>query len=64
MSNAVLKHESEAVVQPDPKAALEAALLRASQVSAVSRTLLDLISKDEWASMDARADNINVFDPD
>jgi len=64
MSNVLMRHDIEDVVQPDPKAALEAALLRASQVPTSSRSILDLISKDDWEKMDCTGHNVNVFDPD
>lgn len=51
-------------VQLDVKDALSAALLRAAEAGCPKDSLISRISKDEWAAMDATAENILVFDPE
>jgi hypothetical protein len=65
MASAMLKaHDHVDAMQLDIKDALSAALLRATEAGCPKNSLLSLISKEEWASMDARAENILVFDPE
>lgn len=58
MTSALRKQVALAVTLPDTRAAVEAAHVRASQVTKNTSTILDLISKSEWDQMDARNDNI------
>lgn len=55
---------SEDAVQLDVQEAISAAILRAEAVPAKQRSILDLITKEEWIAMDASSDNILVFDPE
>lgn len=54
----------EGAVQHDMKDALAAAISRAAEVGCPKKTLVSMISKNDWASMEARTDNILVSDPD
>lgn len=64
MGNAVFKDELEGdAVQLDVRDALSAALQRAESVAPSSK-VLDMISSEEWKTMDASKDNILVFDPE
>jgi hypothetical protein len=51
-------------VQLDVKDALSAAFLRATEAGCPKNSLFSLISKEDWASMDATTENILVFDPE
>lgn len=55
---------SEDAVQLDVMDAISAAILRAELVPAKHRSILDMITKEEWVAMDAAAENILVFDPE
>lgn len=55
---------SEDAVQLDVMEAFSAAILRAEAVSANQRSILDMITKEEWVAMDTTSDNILVFDPE
>lgn len=65
MSSALLKaHDHVDAVQLDVKDALSAALLRATEAGCMKVSLISHISKKDWTSMDAKAENILVFDPE
>lgn len=65
MASALLKaHDHVDAVQLDVKDALSAALLRATEAGCPKNSLFSLISKEDWASMDATTENILVFDPE
>lgn len=65
MASALMKPTPHAgTVKLDITDALSAAISRAAEVGCPKKTLVSMISKAEWASMDATAENILVFDPE
>ena len=65
MASALMKPTSYVgTMQLDITDALSAAISRAAEVGCPKKTLVSSISKVDWASMDAGADNILVFDPE
>lgn len=63
MANALKKSTSHVgTLQLDVTDALSAALSRATEVGCPKKSVVSMISKADWASMDARADNILVSD--
>jgi hypothetical protein len=65
MANALKKPDFiDASVTLDVNDALQAAIVRAMEVGAPERTIMDYISKDEWQNMDSSHDQICVFDPE
>lgn len=63
MGNAIRKEQNHDAIQLDLREALSAALQRAEEVPA-GETILDMISSEDWKSMDERDSNIIVFDPE
>jgi len=63
MGNAVKKELDHDAIQLDVREALSAALERADEVPS-GATILDMISTEEWKSMDESKANILVFDPE
>ena len=65
MASALMKSTNQVgTMQLDIKDALSAALSRATEVGCPKDTLVSMISKSEWASMECADDNILVYDPE
>lgn len=54
----------EDALQLDVKELFSAAIQRAEQIQGTYPSILDMVSKSEWESMDVTKDNILVFDPE
>ena len=63
MGNAMKKELDHDAIQLDVRDALSAAFKRSEEVP-MNSSILDLISSEEWKSMDECASNVLVFDPE